>query len=223
MESDVTSYEPREAALPVLEVGKQPQRRITGLSSKPGASRAASPQGTEVRRRRPRVGSAAEAKRADKPRSIPRADLREARLAASHQLSERLTAIINYLAFFRCSQAKAAFRPMGPDGAKALEKAVAQAALAGAAMNRLRRLLDGTPAETASSIRAEPMYRVRFCNEFARGAVVVKACQRTVVIRSARSRERAVEAAKKRFARLEGIRDWRTHAQTIEVETLQTA
>ena len=36
----------------------------------------------------------------------------------------------------------------------------------------------------------------------------------------ARSRERAIEAAKKRFARLEGIRDWRDHARIIEVSTI---
>ena len=31
----------------------------------------------------------------------------------------------------------------------------------------------------------------------------------------------AIEAAKKRFARLEGIRDWKIHAALIEIETIE--
>ena len=46
------------------------------------------------------------------------------------------------------------------------------------------------------------------------------ASQRLITIRSARSPERAVEAAKKRFARLEGIRDWKIHAALIEMEAI---
>lgn len=45
-----------------------------------------------------------------------------------------------------------------------------------------------------------------------------KVCQRRVIIRTARSRERAIEAAKKRFARAEHIHDWTIHAHEIEVE-----
>ena len=63
-------------------------------------------------------------------------------------------------------------------------------------------------------------YRVCFLNEFARGNTIVRPCQRTIIIRSARSRERAVAAAKERFARLEGIRDWRIHAKIIEVDII---
>jgi hypothetical protein len=62
-------------------------------------------------------------------------------------------------------------------------------------------------------------YRVRFINEIARNHKLFRCCQRVIVIRSARSRERAIEAAKKRFARAEGIRDWKIHAGSIEVET----
>jgi len=61
---------------------------------------------------------------------------------------------------------------------------------------------------------------VCFLDEFARFDTVVRACQRAIVIRCAPSRERAIEAAKKRFARLEGIRDWRDHARIIEVSTI---
>jgi hypothetical protein len=41
-----------------------------------------------------------------------------------------------------------------------------------------------------------------------------------IIIRAARSPERAVEAAKKRFARMEGIRDWKIHAALIEMEAI---
>ena len=60
-------------------------------------------------------------------------------------------------------------------------------------------------------------YRVDFMNEFARNRRIHKVCQRSIVVRSARSPEQAGEAAKTHFARLEGIRDWRIHAATIEV------
>jgi hypothetical protein len=63
-------------------------------------------------------------------------------------------------------------------------------------------------------------YRVCFLNEIARNEKVFRCCQRAIVIRSARSRDRAIEAAKKRFARLEHIRDWRIHAGSIEIEAI---
>jgi hypothetical protein len=49
-----------------------------------------------------------------------------------------------------------------------------------------------------------PSYRVFFINEIPRNGKLFRCCQRSIVIRSARNRERAIEAAKKRFARLEG-------------------
>ena len=42
------------------------------------------------------------------------------------------------------------------------------------------------------------------------------------MIRCAHTRARAIEAAKKRFARLERIRDWRIHASEIEVEMIES-
>jgi hypothetical protein len=63
-------------------------------------------------------------------------------------------------------------------------------------------------------------YRVCFLNEIARNERLFRCCQRSIVIRAARSPERAVEAAKKRFARLEGIRDWKIHASLVEVEPI---
>jgi hypothetical protein len=65
-----------------------------------------------------------------------------------------------------------------------------------------------------------PSYRVCFMNEIPRADKLFRCCQRSIVIRSASSAEQAVEAAKKQFAELEGIRDWRIHAALIEVEAI---
>ncbi|MGH7095802.1 MAG: hypothetical protein ACREFB_20015 [Stellaceae bacterium] len=67
-----------------------------------------------------------------------------------------------------------------------------------------------------------PIYRVHFKNRFARDGRVFMACQRSVDIRLAKSRERAIEAAKKRFARLEHITHWHLHASMIEVEITES-
>jgi hypothetical protein len=64
-------------------------------------------------------------------------------------------------------------------------------------------------------------YRVCFFNEIPRNDRLFKCCQRSIVIRAARTPERAIEAAKKRFARLEGIRDWKIHAGLIEIEPIE--
>jgi hypothetical protein len=71
--------------------------------------------------------------------------------------------------------------------------------------------------------RKMPSYRVCFINEIPRNERLFRCCQRSIVIRSASSAERAVEAAKKQFAELEGIRDWKIHAALIEVEPIDTA
>jgi hypothetical protein len=63
-----------------------------------------------------------------------------------------------------------------------------------------------------------PSYRVSFINEIPRNEKLFRCCQRVIIIQSARTSERAIEAAKKRFARLEGIRDWNIHASQIEIE-----
>jgi hypothetical protein len=65
-----------------------------------------------------------------------------------------------------------------------------------------------------------PSYRVSFINEIPRNEKLFRCCQRVITIRSARSPERAAAAAKKRFARLEGIRDWKIHAARIEIEPI---
>src|SRR5437879_12037239 len=68
-----------------------------------------------------------------------------------------------------------------------------------------------------------PSYRVRFINEIPRNERLFRCCQRSIIIRSAPSAERAVEAAKEQFAELEGIRDWKIHAARIEVEPIDIA
>ena len=64
-------------------------------------------------------------------------------------------------------------------------------------------------------------YRVCFFNDIARNDRLFRCCQRSIVIRRARSPERAVEAAKRRFARLEGIRNWKIHAALVEIEAIE--
>jgi hypothetical protein len=54
------------------------------------------------------------------------------------------------------------------------------------------------------------------------GTTNFSAAASSIIIRLARTPERAVEAAKKRFARLEGIRNWKIHATLIETEPINT-
>lgn len=65
-----------------------------------------------------------------------------------------------------------------------------------------------------------PSYRVSFMNDIPRDGKLFHCCQRSIVNRAARSRERAVEAAKKRFARCERICNWNIHADRVEVEVI---
>jgi hypothetical protein len=150
------------------------------------------------------------------PAQRPPRDLYEVHLAVCHELSERLTAITNYLAAaLRLSETQSVSRAMPLRHTEILEKALGQVSRASEEIKRFRKLLE--PAR----INVGPVYRVCFLNEFARFNTVMRPCQRTIIIRSARSSERAIEAAKKRFARLEGIRDWRDHAKIIEVTTIE--
>jgi hypothetical protein len=68
-----------------------------------------------------------------------------------------------------------------------------------------------------------PSHRVRFINETPRAGKLFRCCCRSIVILSAGGPERAIEAAKKRFVRLEGIRDGRFHAEFIELEGIDLA
>jgi hypothetical protein len=63
-----------------------------------------------------------------------------------------------------------------------------------------------------------PSYRVCFLNEIPRNHKLFRCCQRAIIIASAASAERAIEAAKQQFAELDGISDWKIHAGRIEIE-----
>jgi len=64
-------------------------------------------------------------------------------------------------------------------------------------------------------------YRICFFNDLSndRGHMF-HCCQRTVEIRAAKSKERAIEAAKRRFARAERVSHWGAHARSFEIEDL---
>jgi len=72
-----------------------------------------------------------------------------------------------------------------------------------------------------SSPAAGRCYRVCFMNRFARGRNTITACQRTIVVPSAESREAAIEIAKQRFAEVEGIPNWQIHASFIEAGLIE--
>jgi hypothetical protein len=158
-----------------------------------------------------------------------------------HQLGERLTAAGAYLAALRGVMATVP-QPARPRSSDMLEKALSQLAEADGLCHRLRRAASGAvPPEAAQGERALPLppaepadasgspddrnagrnYRVCFLNHFARGSRTFTACQRSIVIPVADSAEQALEIAKQRFAELEGIRDWRIHAVTIEVGLIE--
>jgi hypothetical protein len=99
-----------------------------------------------------------------------------------------------------------------------LKRALEQLDQAGEILVHLHKALDGSsPAEN----RAGRGYRVCFLNRFARGRNTVTACQRSIVIPFTESREAAIEAAKQRFAELEGISNWQIHASFIEAGLLE--
>jgi hypothetical protein len=68
-----------------------------------------------------------------------------------------------------------------------------------------------------------PNYRICFIDEIPRRRRAVSLLSALDRHRSARSPERAIETAKKRFARLEGIRDWHIRAGMIEMEGVDPA
>jgi hypothetical protein len=61
---------------------------------------------------------------------------------------------------------------------------------------------------------------VCFINEIPRNDKLFRCCQRSIIIQSAPTAEWAVEAAKKQFARPEGIKNWNIHAALIEIEPI---
>ena len=169
-----------------------------------------------------------------KDRDIGKAAPAHACLALCRELNERLTATKSY--FSACRRlCKTASRSAQPRSAEVVEKALSELAQATHLVHQLRPMLIALASSAApESDRIEdPLgqalppatkgirgYRVCFLNQFARGPRTITACQRAIVIRSAKTCEDAIEQAKKRFAELEGVPDWHLHATMIEVGTL---
>lgn len=60
-------------------------------------------------------------------------------------------------------------------------------------------------------------YKVSFYNDLVNSyGKQFKVCQRSLIIKAAHSQDRAIEAAKRRFCRLEQVNDWRDHARYVE-------
>jgi hypothetical protein len=137
-------------------------------------------------------------------------------VALLHQLAERLTAAGNYLTGVQRRAATEA-RHINPPSAEILRRALAQLDQAGEILGHLRKALDDSSSADNCAGRC---YRVCFLNRFARGRNTITACQRSILIPSAASREAAIEAAKQRFAELEGIPNWQIHASFIEAGLL---
>jgi hypothetical protein len=81
---------------------------------------------------------------------------------------------------------------------------------------------DPSPSSRASPTRNTAMaaYRVRFFKTLTCHGKTTDVCQRSIDIGSAPSQERAIEAAKQSFARLENITEWFLHADYVEVDAL---
>ena len=65
-------------------------------------------------------------------------------------------------------------------------------------------------------------YRISFLNELTNDSGhVFHCCQGVVDIRRAKDRDRALEAAKRRFARSEKVGHWSHHAGSFEIEEIE--
>jgi len=147
-----------------------------------------------------------------------RADEENRHIALLHQLGERLTAARNYLKAARRQPSTAAAHHTSPHSGEILQRALAQLDQASEILGHLQKALHRSAHARGDAGRS---YRVCFMNRFTYGDNTTTACQRTIVIPSAPSREAAIEAAKQRFAELEGIRDWHIHASFIEAALLE--
>ena len=127
----------------------------------------------------------------------------------AHQLSERVTGCQE-----RLGPARVTHRTSRPS-TELPDRALDRLDQAGETLVHPQKALDG------SSPAAGLCYRVCFMNRFARGRNTITACQRSIVVPSAESREAAIEIAKQRFAELEGIRNWQIHASFIEAELIE--
>jgi hypothetical protein len=167
-------------------------------------------------------------------RDIGKTMLVNASLALCHELSERLTTAESYFSAYR-RLSKTASGRAHPRPAEILETGLSELALARRLVHQLQPILaDAAKSTTVESDRIDDSpgqpfpptgngsggYRVSFLNQFPRGPKTITACQRAIVIRSAKTCEDAIEQAKKRFAELEGVPNWHLHATMIEVGAL---
>ncbi len=64
-------------------------------------------------------------------------------------------------------------------------------------------------------------YQISFFNDLPNDSGhVFHCCQRVIEIRMAKSEDRAIEAAKRRFERRERVSNWTIHAGSFEVKEL---
>jgi len=64
-------------------------------------------------------------------------------------------------------------------------------------------------------------YRIKFINDLVNSAGHnFHCCQDAIDIRVAKSKERAIQAAKHRFARRQAVSHWTARAHTLEVEEI---
>ena len=64
-------------------------------------------------------------------------------------------------------------------------------------------------------------YRIKFINDLINSSGhKFHCCQEAIEIRAAKSRERAIQAAKHRFARRQAVPHWTIRAHSIEVEEM---
>jgi hypothetical protein len=64
-------------------------------------------------------------------------------------------------------------------------------------------------------------YRIGFFNDLTNDSGHnFHCCQRVIEIRAAKSKDRAVQAAQRRFERLEQVQHWRLHATSIEISEI---
>jgi hypothetical protein len=146
-----------------------------------------------------------------------RSDKESRHIGLLHQLSERLTAAGNDIKAAQRRPESGSHRISRPP-TELLDRALEQLDQAGEILVHLQKAVDGSPPVEN---RAGRCYRVCFMNRFARGRNTITACQRSIIIRSAESREAAIGAAKQQFAELEGIPNWQIHASFIEAALLE--
>lgn len=64
-------------------------------------------------------------------------------------------------------------------------------------------------------------YRIKFMNDLVNSSGhSFHCCQEVIEVRSAKSKERAIQAAKHRFARRQDVPHWTVRAHAIEVEEI---